>query len=94
MYSFIYLPATSPYANPSTCTTNDDLIYVKKRCISWNKFDAFLIISTVVIKSENENTIVLETPNETEVITDAHNLFGHSAAGFFISLHQLLNSLV
>ena len=75
---YYILPTASPYTNPSACVANSNFFYVKKRCVSGNQLNAFGF--RVIVESENYNTIVFETPNKTEVIIDAHYLFGRRVA--------------
>ena len=77
---YYILPTTSPYTNPSTCVANSNFFYVKKWCVSGNQLNAFGFWAIVIVESENYNTIVFETPNKTEVIIDAHYLFGRRVA--------------
>ena len=77
---YYILPTTSPYTNPSTCVANSNFFYVKKWCVSGNQLNAFGLCAIVIVESENYNTIVFETPNKTEVIIDAHYLFGRRVA--------------
>ena len=97
---YYILPTTSPYTNPSTCVANSNFFYVKKWCVSGNQLNAFGLCAIVIVESENYNTIVFETPNKTEVIIDAHYLFGRRVALrrdfvflYFLSILYLIVSL-